>query len=99
MLIIAGFIRVPQAVKAELQPHLEAYVAAVRAEPGCRAFTFAYDAVEPELMRIFEVYDDAAAFAAHDGAAYVKAWRATREGLGVTDRNLVRYEVASSAPL
>ncbi len=99
MIAIAGFVRVPVDQRAALQPHIETYVAACRAEPGCRIFTVAYDAIDPGLMRMFEVFDDAAAFAAHDAMPHVAVWRAARAKLGAPGRELVRYEISSSEPL
>ncbi|HWA00897.1 MAG TPA: antibiotic biosynthesis monooxygenase [Caulobacterales bacterium] len=99
MIAIAGFVRVPLDKRAALQPHIETYVAACRAEPGCRAFDVSFDAVEPEKMRFFEVFDDEAAHAAHDATPHVAAWRAARAALGAPGRELTRYEIAASQPL
>jgi quinol monooxygenase YgiN len=36
-----------------------------RAEPGCRFYMPHFDAEEPGVFRLFEVYDDEAAYRAH----------------------------------
>ena len=99
MIAIAGYVRVPIGQRAALQPHIETYVAACRAEPGCREFTVAWDAVDAELMRMFEVFDDEAAFAAHDASTHVQIWRQARASLGAPGRELKRYEISSVAAL
>lgn len=95
MIVIAGYVRVPASVKAELQAPMETFVAATRAEPGCRDFTFGYDVIEIEKLRIHEAFDDRAAFQAHRESAHMAEWRAVRERLGVTERHLKLFEIAS----
>ncbi|MES1202044.1 MAG: antibiotic biosynthesis monooxygenase [Pseudomonadota bacterium] len=99
MIVIAGYVIVPLASRTALQPHIEAYIASCRAEPGCRAFDVSFDAIEPEKMRVFEVFDDAAAYAAHDASPHVAAWRQARAALGAPGRELTRYEIAASERL
>jgi len=96
MIIIAGYVRVPAAVKSELQGPLETFVAATRAEAGCRDFSFGYDAVEPELLRVFEIFDDGDAFEIHRNAPHMIVWRGVRERLGVIDRHLKLFEISSA---
>lgn len=95
MIVIAGYFRVPSASLSAMRPHVEAYVAAVRAEPGCREFSFAYDAIDPELIRAFEIYEDRAAFEAHGRMAHLATWKETRARLSVTERVIKLYEIAS----
>jgi quinol monooxygenase YgiN len=40
---------------------------ASRQEPGCQTYIVHQDAEQPSVFRIFEVYDDEAAFTAHGG--------------------------------
>lgn len=93
--MIAGYVGVPDAVKAALQKPLEAFVADTRDEPGCRDFSFAYDAVEPEKLRVFEVFDDRAAFEAHRNSPHMAEWRSVRARLGVTERHLKLFDISS----
>jgi quinol monooxygenase YgiN len=99
MIAIAGYVRVPLASREAMQPLIETYVTACRAEPGCRIFTVAYDALDAEQLRFFEVFDDEAAFAAHDAMPHVAVWREARAKLGAPGRELVRYEISSSQSL
>lgn len=49
-----------------------------REEPGCQFFQVYRAPAEPRVFRIFEIYDDEAAFAAHGASEHFK-----RYGLGV----------------
>lgn len=95
MIVIAGYFRVPSASLSAMRPHIEAYIATVRSEPGCREFSFAYDAVDPELLRCFEIYEDRNAFEAHGRTPHLAAWKETRARHGVTERVMKLYEIAS----
>ena len=95
MIVIAGYFRVPKASLEAIKALAEEYVRQVRAEPGCREFTFAYDAIEPDVIRAFEIYADRAAFEAHGKSAHLAAWKEVRARLGVTERVINLYEVSS----
>jgi quinol monooxygenase YgiN len=94
--LVAGTIRVPPEKLDGLRPHVAAYVAACRAEDGCDVFSFADDLIEPGLIRIFEVWRDAAALEQHKAAPHVAAWRALWPEYGVHGRSLTKYEAVSA---
>jgi quinol monooxygenase YgiN len=97
--VIAGTYRVPPANLAKLKPHMDAVVAASRAEDGCQVYSHAHDGQDPGLIRVFEIWRDQAAFDAHGVAPHVAAWRSTWAEMGVSDRALALYEVAAERPL
>ncbi|HEY2357314.1 MAG TPA: putative quinol monooxygenase [Phenylobacterium sp.] len=98
-LIIAGTVRVPPSNLAGLKPHMEAMLAASRAEDGCLEYSYAEDVAEPGLVRVFEAWRDQAALDAHFKTEHMAAWRAAWPSFGVSDRRLFAYEVASQRPL
>jgi quinol monooxygenase YgiN len=98
MIILAGTVRLPPENMAAARPHIEAMVRASRAEPGCRVYNFAFDALELGLLHIFEVFDDAAARAAHGASAHMATWRAAWPDLGLGERDMKLYEVTRSEP-
>jgi quinol monooxygenase YgiN len=51
--------------------------AAVREEPGCRQFNIASQKDDPTRILLFEVYDNAEAFAAHQATPHFKKYAAT----------------------
>jgi quinol monooxygenase YgiN len=98
-LIIAGTVRVPPQNLDALRPRMIAMMAASRAEDGCRVYGYAEDVAEPGLIHVFEIWRDQAALDAHFKTPHMAAWRAAGAGLGVSDRQLSAYEVASERPL
>jgi quinol monooxygenase YgiN len=95
MIILAGSIRVPPRNLEAARPYLETIVRESRAEPGCIAYSFAFDVLEPGLVRIFEVFADAEALAAHRASLHIAEWRAAWPELGIGDRDMHEYIVAS----
>jgi quinol monooxygenase YgiN len=75
-----------------------AMVLATRAEPGCIDFAYAFDLLDPHLVRVSERWESRAALAQHQTSAHIGVWRAQGPSLGVTDRSLRLYE-ATPEPL
>lgn len=97
--IVAGTVRVPPENVEKLRPHMHTMLAASRAEDGCEVYSYGFDAKEPGLVRIFEIWRDRAALNAHARAPHMAPWRAAGAELGVSDRQLKLYEVASETAL
>jgi quinol monooxygenase YgiN len=98
-LLIAGTVRVPPENLAAFRPHMEAMLAASRAEDGCLEYSYAVDVADPALIRVFEAWRDQAAIDAHFLTAHMAAWRAAWPRFGVSDRRLFAYDVAAQRPL
>lgn len=98
-IIIAGTVRVPPENLARFKPHMEAMLAASRAEDGCLVYSYAEDVAEPGLIRVFEAWRDQAAIDAHFQTPHMAAWRAAWPQFGVSDRQLSLYEVAAERRL
>ena len=98
-IVIAGTVRVPPENIEKLKPHMLTMLAASRAEDGCLTYSYGFDVAEPGLVRVFEVWRDQAAVDAHIQAPHMKPWRAAGAELGVFDRKLSLYEVASERAL
>ena len=98
-IVIAGTVRVPPENLEGFRPHMEAMLAASRAEDGCVTYSYAVDVAEPGLIRVFEAWRDKAAIDAHLTAPHMATWRAAWPAFGVSDRRLSLYEVASERPL
>ena len=92
-LIVAGTYRVENL--DGLRPHMAVVVRASRQEDGCLEYAHAEDALEPGLIRVFEVWRDRAALDAHFAAAHMTPWRSVWSQFGVSERRLIAYEVAS----
>jgi quinol monooxygenase YgiN len=98
-LIIAGTVRVPPENLERFRPHMQAMLAASRAEDGCQAYSYAVDVAEPGLVRVFEAWRDQAALDAHFNTPHMATWRSHWPEFGVSDRRLFAYETASERPL
>jgi quinol monooxygenase YgiN len=99
MIILAGSIRIPPANLKAAAPVLEAIVQGTRSEPGCLSYAFAHDVVDEGLVRIFEVFANAEALAAHRASPHMATWRAAWPALGIGDRDMSQYDVAKSEKL
>jgi quinol monooxygenase YgiN len=93
--VVAGTFRIPPENFADLRPHLEAVVAATRAEDGCLVYSYAVDVADAGLIRVFEHWRDQAALDAHFQTPHMKAWQAVRMQHGFHDRAISVYDVES----
>jgi quinol monooxygenase YgiN len=95
MIILAGSIRVPVDKLDAARPVLETIVTATRAEPGCVAYSFSFDVMDKGLVRIFEIFANEEALAAHRASPHMAAWRAAWPELGIGERNMSEYDVSN----
>lgn len=93
MLLVVGTIRLPADKLAEAKPALRRMIKASRAEPACLEYCYAEDVVEAGLIRVMEKWRTLAGLEQHFASAHLAAWRAAWPALGITDRNLVRYDI------
>ena len=95
MIIVAGTFRFNMDKMDVARPAVAAVIAGSRAEEGCITYAFAQDVSDPGLVRVFEVYKNQAALDAHRASDHFAEWRGVREAIGMHDRQLKVYEVAS----
>ena len=95
MIVLAGTFKFNPEKMDIARPAVAAVIAASRAEEGCITYSFAQDVSDPTLVRVFEAYADRAALEAHWASAHFAAWKGVREAIGMHDRDLKIYEVAS----
>jgi quinol monooxygenase YgiN len=95
VIVLAGTIRIPPENLDRARPDLEAMVQITRKEPGCLAYSFSFDVVEQGLVRVFEVFSNAEALAAHQTSPHMAAFRTQRETWGMFERNMTQYEISS----
>lgn len=96
LIVLAGSIRLPPENLDAARPVMQRMIEASRAEPGCIAYGFSEDLLEPGLIRVFEVFRDHEAQQFHSQSQHMKDWRAAWPALGIGDRQITRYEVASA---
>ena len=82
MLIVLADARFDPAQTAEIRAIAQPMIEASRAEPGCAGYDYAFDMLEPGLMRVREWWQDEQAlkdhFATPHMAAFLKALRALK---------------------
>lgn len=97
--IVAGTVRVPPENIERFRPHMDAMLAASRAEDGCIAYSYAVDVQDPGLIRVFEEWRDEAALKTHFAMPHLGEWRSAWPEFGVTDRQLSLYVAGEKRPL
>ena len=82
MLIVLAEARFDPAQTETVRTAARPMIEASRAEPGCGGYDYAFDLLEPDLMRVRELWKDEQAlkdhFATPHMAAFLKALRALR---------------------
>jgi quinol monooxygenase YgiN len=96
MIILAGTIRIAPGQRAAALVPLQRMVEATRAEPGCISYAFSFDVLDDHLIRIFEVFRDDEALAAHRASPHMATWRASHAALGVSGRDMWQYAVSDA---
>jgi quinol monooxygenase YgiN len=99
MLLIVGTVRFPADRMAEARPAMARMIAASRAEPGCIAYAYAEDVLEPGLIHIAEAWRDEESLAAHFKADHLASWRASCAMLGAHGRDLRVHETGDGKPV
>jgi quinol monooxygenase YgiN len=96
---VVGTLRARQGLTQSVLEAMVIMVASSRNEDGCEHYYYASDVLEPDLIRVFEIWRDRDAFAAHRGMPHLAAWRAKWPDLGLGDAALVTYEIDNEAPV
>ena len=94
--ILAGTVRFDPAKLPASRERMKAMMRLSRAEDGCIEYVYSEDLNEPGLIHIFEIWRDDEALHAHHNAPHFLQWRADRETLGMSDRNMTRHAVTES---
>ena len=99
MIVVTGTFRLPPESIVAGREAMARIIAASRAEPGCIAYAYAEDVLEPGLFRVSEAWETREALSAHFEAPHMAEWRREREALGMTDRRIVAYAVSGEEDL
>lgn len=99
MILVVGHFRLPAERLAEARPMMRRVIEETRCEAGCLAYSYAEDVLEPGLIRVSEAWESAEALAAHFATPHIRRWQEERATLGLSDRDIVRYEVTSAERL
>ncbi len=98
MQIIAGTVTIAPENYDEFMTHARVMMAESRAEDGCHAYVFTQDGDDPSVIRLYELWEDADALAAHAASDHMATWREAAGHL-VTGRSLQLFDVTNARPL
>lgn len=90
MIIVEGSIRISDPQLA--RPAMVAMVLASREEDGCIDYAYAFDLLDPLLVRVSERWTTREALAAHLVSEHIGVWRSTWPDIGISHRSLRLYE-------
>lgn len=93
MLLIVGTIRLPVENIGDARPVMQRMIQASRAESGCIEYSYAQDILDPSLFHVKELWQDRVSLDKHFTSGHIEDWRSEWPRLGITDRNLMLYEV------
>lgn len=93
MILVAGTFRLPVDILPAAREAMARVIAASRAEPGCLAYAYAEDVIEPGLFRVSEAWTSREALLAHFETPHMKEWLRERAEMGLTDRDVIAYTV------
>jgi quinol monooxygenase YgiN len=99
VIAVLGSFRFPAEGLDQARPLMRAVIEATLAEPGCRAYSYAEDVVEPGLFRVIEQWDSREALAAHFSTPHMQAWAERRAALGFFDRRIALHEIGPAEVL
>jgi quinol monooxygenase YgiN len=68
-------------------------------EPGCLVYSFAADAVEPDLIQVYELWEDEASLAAHFEHPNYTAMREMLNGAGLASAVSRKLRIDAMAPV
>lgn len=78
---LQGHITVPAARLAAVRSALAEHIALTRAEPGCLSFEVSEDDAIPGQFNVREVFEDQAAFDAHQARTQNSEWFRITQGI------------------
>lgn len=97
--IVSGTFRATQGLNPDVRMAMSLMMAASRAEDGCQTYSYAQDVEDPQLVHVFEVWRDRAAFEAHRQAPHLRDWRARWPQLGLGEARLDVMTVSTREPV
>ena len=99
MILVLGTVKLAPDRLEAARPAMHTMVEASRAEPGCIAYGYAQDVLDPETIHVVEKWRDRDALKAHFVTPHMAEWRRAMGGLGLSGRDLRIYETDEGEPI
>lgn len=93
MLLIVGTVRLPAEKLEDARLVMQRMIQASRAETGCIEYSYAQDILDSGLIHVKELWQDRVSLDKHFTSGHIEDWRSEWPRLGITDRNLMLYDV------
>lgn len=74
-------------------------IRASREEPGCLAYSYAEDILDPGLFRVSEAWVSGDLLSKHFETPHMQQWKQEREELGMSERSITMHAVKNSIEL
>ena len=97
MIVIHGGVRVDPVRIAEITDQAKVFVAATAQEDGFVEYSLAWDTVEPNRIRLLEVWTDADTSAAHGQQQHTKEWTEFIAAAAIEAPAFSKYEAEPAA--
>ena len=99
MILVLGTVKLAPDKLEAARPAMRTMVEASRAEPGCIAYGYAQDVLDPETIHVVEKWRDREALKAHFTAPHMAEWRSVMGRLEPTGRDLRVFEADEGEPI
>ena len=99
MLIVLAKAKVGAGAMEPARAAIAEMVAASNAEPGCIAYAFTQDVLDPSVLHIVEKWVDEAALAAHFATPHMAAFGAAISGLDFQVIEALKFHTDEGAPV
>ena len=93
MLIVASTFTTAPGERNRVLDLARNVMAATRQEEGCREYVFSPDVDDPDLIRLYELWDEQEQLDAHLRTPHIAAWRDASKGL-ITGRSVQIFTIA-----
>jgi quinol monooxygenase YgiN len=92
MILVLGTVRLAPDKLEAARPAMRQMVEASRAQPGCIAYGYAQDVLDPETIHVVEKWRDREALKAHFATVHMAEWRGVMGTLELSGRDLKIFE-------
>ena len=99
MIIVAGTVRIPAERMDEIRDIAWATLETTRKEEGCIVYSYAFDVIDPGLLRIYEQWESRGHLDAHGKQPHMDPWRAKMREVGASERSLHSFEAGEGMPV
>ena len=99
MIVIAGSLPIKSEQREAATAAAVAMQNATLEEPGCQAYQFSFATQDPNLMCIFEEWDDDESIKAHFATPHMAEFRTKLGDIVAGAGTFTKYEIASSGPM